>query len=62
MARLNPLPLDTLFQEQQAAFGPAQLGKLMVRIGLANFVNRLNHVLCIDLGNGVVPLPPGGVE
>ena len=62
MACLNPLPLDVLFQEQQTAFGPAQLGTLTVHIGLANFFNRLNHVLRIDLGNGVVPLPPGGVE
>ena len=53
---------DALFQELQAAFDPAQLVELTVRIGLANFFNRLNDALRIDLENGVVPLLPGGVE
>ncbi|KAA3626285.1 MAG: carboxymuconolactone decarboxylase family protein [Proteobacteria bacterium] len=44
---------DALFEELRARFSTAQLVELTVRIGLANFFNRLNDALQIDLEPGV---------
>lgn len=44
---------DALFERLRAEFTDAQLVELTVRIGLANFFNRLNDALQIDLEPGV---------
>ena len=48
---------DAMFGQLRAVFPDAQLVELTVRIGLANFFNRLNDALRIDLEPGVEQLP-----
>ncbi len=52
----------SLFAQLRSEFTESQLVELTVRIGLANFFNRLNDAFQIDLEPGVAPLPIAGLE
>jgi len=47
---------NALFVDLRQHFDEAQLVELTVRIGLANFFNRLNDALRIDIESGVEPM------